>query len=273
MTSYAARRVRNLTLLVLGSLALSVWYAGYRLTLGDSRIPTGWLLLVAVLFLTLYNARKKLPFLPLARSSTWLQLHAYVGLFSLLLFLFHIGIRMPSGVFESILAAVYLIVAASGVVGLYLSRTIPPRLARRGEEVIFERIPGFLSRVRQEAEVLVLRSVEETRSSAIADFYDIRLRPFFTGPMNFVSHLRGSPVPLRGLETAMKEMSHYLGKDERKFLDTIGEIVRVKDDLDFHHANQAVLKYWLFLHIPVTYTLLLLIVLHVILVYAYGAVQ
>ena len=40
---------------------------------------TGWLLLALVLGLTFFNARKKLPFLPLLSASTWLQAHIYLG--------------------------------------------------------------------------------------------------------------------------------------------------------------------------------------------------
>ena len=39
--------------------------------------------------------------------------------------------------------------------------------------------------------------------------------------------------------------------------------------LDFRLAHQAVLKGWLFVHIPATYSLLLLSVLHIIIVHAF----
>ncbi len=116
-------------------------------------------MLSAVLFLALYNVRKKLPFLPLGSSATWLQWHLYVGIGSVALFALHAGIRWPTGVLNSTLAAAYLATAGSGFLGLYLTRTIPRQLARVGEEVIYERIPALQMQVRTQAGNAVLESV------------------------------------------------------------------------------------------------------------------
>src|SRR5262245_32415573 len=71
---------------------------------------TGWWLLGFMLLLTLYNGRKKIPFLPLGNSRDWMQFHIYAGWFTLLLFLFHIRFRMPSGWFGLTFTALYGIV-------------------------------------------------------------------------------------------------------------------------------------------------------------------
>jgi peptidoglycan biosynthesis protein MviN/MurJ (putative lipid II flippase) len=47
------------------------------------------------------------------------------------------------------------------------------------------------------------------------------------------------------------------------------ELVKQKDNLDFQYAMQATLKCWLFMHVPLTYGLLLFAALHVLVVYAY----
>jgi len=47
-------------------------------------------------------------------------------------------------------------------------------------------------------------------------------------------------------------------------------LVRQKDGLDYHYALQLVLKGWLFTHIPLTYSLLLLTLVHVVLVFAFS---
>src|SRR5437764_61021 len=68
---------------------------------------TGWVLFAAMVLLTIYNARKKLPFLPLGRSESWLQIHIYVGFFTVVLFLIHLNFRTPTGWFEGTLAWLY----------------------------------------------------------------------------------------------------------------------------------------------------------------------
>ena len=49
--------------------------------------------------------------------------------------------------------------------------------------------------------------------------------------------------------------------------------VEAKDDLDYHYAHQAVLKYWLFVHVPLAYSLVLVSGLHVVLAFAFGGVS
>jgi hypothetical protein len=45
--------------------------------------------------------------------------------------------------------------------------------------------------------------------------------------------------------------------------------MRKKDDLDFHAARQGLLKAWLFAHIGLTYSLVLLALLHAVVVHVY----
>ena len=83
--------------LVVGAVGIALYRRS--LTLNDTAFLSGWTLAGVLLFLTLYNARKKLTYPPLLKSSTWLQLHVYVGLISIALFLFHVGFRVPDGRF------------------------------------------------------------------------------------------------------------------------------------------------------------------------------
>ena len=68
-----------------------------------------------VVFLAAFNWRKKLSVLPIGTAAFWLQLHIYAGFFTIFVFVAHIGYRWPNGSFESALAAVFTIVATSGV--------------------------------------------------------------------------------------------------------------------------------------------------------------
>ena len=71
--------------------ASSAWLLDYamRVHLRRPELFTGLALFAVVVLLTLFNARKKLPFLPLLRASTWMQVHIYVGLLSCVLFVLH----------------------------------------------------------------------------------------------------------------------------------------------------------------------------------------
>jgi hypothetical protein len=67
----------------------------------------------------------------------------------------------------------------------------------------------------------------------------------------------------------MQDVRRYLSDQEQGPCEELFALVRRKDDLDFQEARQKLLKVWLFVHIGLTYTLVLLAVLHALLVHAF----
>ncbi len=223
---------------------------------------TGLLLLFLVLALTVFNARKKLPFLPLIRAAVWLQVHIYAGWFCLFIFLLHIHFRIPDGPLEVTLAIVFCIVILSGIFGLYISRELPPRMAHSGEALLYERIPSLRLRIQGEVEDLIRRAEQETESSTLSDFYVRYLRKFFIRVPSAVIAL--APAD-RGLHTLLAEtdaLNRYLNDRERAIATEIRDWIETKQNLDFQYAAQRLLKLWLFVHIPFTYSLVLLGIAH-----------
>jgi hypothetical protein len=270
MKTFDARRRRNIRLLAAACLLLVAADVVLSLSLHAPHVLSGWSLLAVIVLLALYNVRKRFPFLPLGSSSTWLQVHVYAGLLAILLFALHVRWRVPDGIFESILALLFVAVAGSGVAGLIMSRVFARRLTTRGNEVIYERIPVFRRRLRQEVEQLVMDCVAGADSTAIADLYLARLKPFFEKPRNFWQHLVQSHRARHRLLVEIESHERYLNDAERKAMHEIADRVRAKDDLDYQYAHQASLKYWLFAHVPLTYALLVFVAFHVILVYAFS---
>lgn len=259
--------VASVALLSGGYWALDVALAG---GLRQPALVSGLVLFAVILLLALFNARKKLPFLPLLTASTWLQVHIYAGLFSVVLFLFHIGFKRPQGLLEIALALLFLAVSVSGVIGLAISRWVPARLTLHGENLIFERIPALRTCVKQELEKLVLASVPDTHSTTIADFYEHKLRAYFERPRHLWSHLLGYSKPLHALLSEVGAMDRYLSAGEREVMGEIAEYIRIKDNLDFQLAAQGLLKGWLFVHIPLTYALILVGVVHGLLAWTFS---
>jgi hypothetical protein len=285
MISFTARRLFSLSVLLITSFSALFVFQAYSVTLSRSQYLSGWILLAAIVFLAAYNVQKKMPFIPLGSSAAWLQFHVYVGWFTVFLFLIHIEFRVPNGVVESLLAMMYLGVALSGVLGLWISRGYPPRITQYvregvvegersqqkiGEELIFERLPVFYLQVREEAEALVVRSGEESKSTSIADFYADRLHGYFAGPRNFWLHNMESSRPINALLNDVLVLRRYLSDGEQKILANLTELIRIKFQLDYQYALQGMLKRWLFCHIPLTWCLLILIAVHVSVVYAFS---
>ncbi len=270
MTTFTKRRWVNFGIV----LALAAFFLAYAvvadIALRRTTAELGWILLLSVIALELFGACKKLSVVSVGTSRVWLQLHIYVGFLSVLLFALHTGLRIPDGYLEITLFWLYAVVAGSGLVGLVLSRVLPHRLSARGEEVIFERIPIFMRHLREHSEGLVVKSVEEGKSTVMADFYCRRLARFFSGPRDFWAHILGLDRTCVALLAETRAIDRYLDEGQRAIRVQLEAAIEKKDELDFHFAGQAALKYWLFVHVPLTYSLLISSILHVFIVYAFS---
>ena len=270
MTAIARRRARNLSVALFFALCFLLLDYASRAILLDPQALSGWTLAVATIILASYNLRKKFPIPPLGASASWLQFHIYLGAFTVLPFLLHAGLRAPTGILETILFMLYLVVAISGIVGLVLTRVLPRRLSSHGEEVIFERMGELRSRLGAAAEQLAESHIQKTGSMTVAKFYESDLREFFSDRKYFWRHLLGFDPPVKRMIKKIKDQNRYLNSEEQTVLGEIAEYVRAKDVLDYQWALQFALKAWLFVHLPATYSLLTFSLVHVYLVYAYA---
>ena len=262
MKSFVSRRLRNasLTLAALGGFVY--WKHWREASLTDTSFDTGYVLAAAILFLGLYNVRKKLPVLPGTTSAGWLQAHLYIGLSTAVLFGLHVNWRLPDGIYESTLAGFFLATFASGLIGLYWSRTLPPKLARVSEEVIYERIPQLRRQLGDRAQQAVLETVRSAGATTLGEFYSQRLHPFFEQPRGWRYSLSPNNRLRRQLLAELTEVNRYLSEPERNVCEQLFALVRRRDDLDFHAALQWRLKAWLFVHIGLTYPLIAIAGMH-----------
>ena len=266
----ATRRIGNVAAAtVLGAMLVGLaWIYGAGLRSGA--VLSGWFLLVAMLLLTLYNVRKKVSVLPLFGAAAWLQGHVYLGLIAMALFFQHAGLRVPDGPLEAVVWGLFLATSLSGILGLFIARTFPGRLDRHGETVLFERIPMFRLQLAREVEDLAIRSAADAGSTTITDYFVTRLEPFFRGSRNGLAHLFEVDRPLYRMLGEMRSLRRFLDPRGRDLLAEIQDRVIAKDNLDYQYALQAALKGWLFVHVPLTYSLLAAALVHLVVVYAYS---
>ncbi len=233
-----------------------------------SSFTTGYLLMSCLVFLALFNVRKKITMIPMIGTAAfWMQFHIYVGLATFAIFGMHVAWRVPSGYFERTLAVLYLIVGFSGVYGLFITRILPKRLTAISQEVIFERIPWLRLDIARQARALVLSVCEST--DVLARFYVNRLANYLERPRGLLYLVNPSGRRRRQMIAEIEELDRFLGEDQRKAGRSLVELVKRKDDLDYHTAIQSRLKGWLFIHVGLTYSLLIFVFVHVILVHAF----
>lgn len=265
---FVSRRLRNLTCCLIAASALGWWLRIQHQTLEKHAFTSGYILMGTVCFLAAYNLRKKLPTLPLGKSAIWAQCHIYAGFLSIGLFWMHVGMRIPDGVLESSLAGLFLIVAGSGLYGLYITRRIPKQLANLKEEVIYERIPASRRQVEQQSRLLAFG--DGTRASVtIAQFYVERLHAFFDRPRGWRYRFWPTSRWRRRLIDEIRDLQRYCSEDEQTAAWRLADLVRKKDDLDYHEAQQWKLKTWMFAHVGLTYSLLIIAAVHGVLVHAF----
>lgn len=243
----------------------------YGMSLRNPKYLNGWVLIIGMIFLTVLNFRKKLSMLPIGKAETWVQFHIYVGFFTVFAFLTHVKFTLPNGAMEWAMWVLFWLVALSGVLGAYMSRVWPGRLEQHGERILFERIPTFRAQLANEAESLAMASVQDAASMTISNFYVETLHEFFQRPRNLLAHLRSSARPVSRLTEELEKLERYVDPPQVETLKSIRDLVLAKDNLDYQYAQQGSLKVWLFVHIPATYSLILLSLFHVALMYAYSS--
>ena len=254
-------------------LAVLIWYfSAYQLALKNAQWLSGWTLFSLVVVLGLYNLRKKISFLPMGSNRFWLQLHLYLGAVAFIVFLVHIEWRVPTGIVEWLLALIFVVICLSGAIGIWMSRRFSKRLTHMGEQLLFERIPGFSLQIKQDAEELVRDSVAKTESDTLGGFYVNNLAHFFIKPRFSIGHLFQSNHHFFRLRNELLAHERYMSEQEKEYSREMAQLLEKKNLLDSQFSLQCALKSWLFIHIPLSFSMYLILAAHIVLVYGFGAV-
>ncbi|MBI3881739.1 MAG: hypothetical protein HY301_16945 [Verrucomicrobia bacterium] len=247
------------------------WSRHLHAHLGRPALVTGWWLFAVMVFLCGFNARKRLAMLPLGSASAWLAWHVTGGFLTLALFWLHTRSLWPRGLYEQALAGLFYLLNFSGIVGWILQRAYPRMLTGSGVEIIYERIPAEVARLRGGAEAVVLACTRATGSDTLARHYLETLDWFFRRPRFFASHaLSGGRKARAWLRQQCAAVRLYLNDAERAHLNRLTALAERKLEIDFHHAAQSLMKRWLLLHLPLAAAVMLLALWHVFLVCVYA---
>ena len=270
MKFFVSRRINHISVTLLVCVALAYALHIAQTAFENKQWFSGWLLVAMIIFLMVYNLRKKLSFLPLGGNAIWMQLHIYVGWTAFFLFLTHIGWRISNGVFGLVFTFTFAGVCVFGILGILISRLISRQLSQHGEQLLFERIPGFARVLQNEAEDIVRASAEQTMSTTLSDLYTSKLSRHFMSPPRSIWYWMRSNRQLFDLKNELSAQERFMNESERKSAQQLRELIDKRHDLDGQYALQALLKSWLYVHIPLSYSVVLMIIVHITLVYAFG---
>jgi hypothetical protein len=262
MNFFARRRIVGAAVTLTALAGVWLWAERMENRLESSSYFTGWSLLTAIITLAAFQLRKKLPAAPFGSAATWLQVHIYVGLGSAGLYAIHAPWRWPNGVLETILSLLYIATFFSGAVGLYWTRSLPRRLSRLGHDVIYEQIGAQRHRIQERAQAAILTAVRTAGATTLGEFYNTKLHDYFSTRRGWSFRLWPTSELRKSLLAELTDATRYLSDEERKTAEQLFSLLRERDDLDYSESLQWRLKAWLFVHIALTYPLLLAAGLH-----------
>jgi hypothetical protein len=254
-----------------------VWIYGNALR--DPRYLDGWLLAGGIGLQFFFHITVGAARLSPKYVLRWRKIHIFLGYLLIAAFVSHSDFSLPGTGFEWALWTTFVLVTLSGVFGTYLAWSLQ---SKRGidERIAYDRIPTRRAELAREVHAVVVRTDPAVVAIAlpappydawILDLYTTQLRDFFQGQRNFTPHLIGSQRPLKRLTDEIDSLSGYVDQPSRKKLAAVRDLVVEKDRLDFARVYLGLTKGWLFVHVPAAYALLVLMVLHVVVVYAFSS--
>jgi hypothetical protein len=283
----SAKRAPNMySVLILQGGALAVISAAffwlvwiYSNGLRDPRYLDGWLLASGMAIQVYFHVALKTSRLSPKAATSWRQIHIYVGYLLAALFVSHSDFSLPDTGLEWALWTGFVLITLSGIFGTYLSWSVKTKRLI-DERTSYDRIPARRAEIAREAHAIAATADKDAAAIAlpglpfnewILDLYTSHLHGFFKGSQNYVSHFIGSQRAVKRLTDEIENLERYVDKQGADKLMAIKDLVLEKDRLDFAHVHLGLMKTWLFIHVPVTYGMVVLIVLHVIVVYAFSS--
>ncbi len=264
------RMVRHaaLTVLAIAGLYGLVWL--HDTALRDARFLDGWVLAAGCLAQLAFSVRRKLPLLPFGRVAVWMQAHLYMGYFLVAAFAIHTQFEWPDGVLETALWLLFTVLVLSGMLGAYLTRTMPSQIPSDGAHTQLEDIYSAQFALARRADELAL-SAGRAASVSISELYANTLHGFFNAQRNVLAQLLWPSASARRIYAEIDGVEAHVDTGGQKTLTSIRQLVGERDRLDNQYVRQLILKVWLFIHIPATYGMLVLSVVHIAVVYAFSA--
>ncbi|MDA1049621.1 MAG: hypothetical protein O3C40_03955 [Planctomycetota bacterium] len=222
-----------------------------------------------MVFAGLLAGRKKLPRQPLGTARFWLKAHIWLGLLSVPLIVFHAGFRW-GGLLEQVLLFVFAVVIVSGLAGVVFQQYLPRVMKEStSREAMFEQLPHVCAALRATADQQVVATCGSLFPSTddspleqeiLREFYVESVRPFLAAKID-------QRAPLLNVSRAAAIFSHMQRAAPASSRDTLTSLAAICDERR-ELARQARLHkwlhYWLFVHVPLSMSLLVLALAHII---------
>ena len=230
--------------------------------------------------------KKRFRNLRVGRTYFWMQGHVWLGLLSYPFALYHSGFRWGLTFnFTWVVMALFTLVIVSGIVGLVLQNVLPRMILKRVQrETVYEQHDHVLGILRREVDARVadVRRMLETApvggtQNGLLDMaktdvgmvvaverLDV-LRSTYVMPYLEDRPPRRSPLhrPVTA-EAVFKQMYDVLPRETSEPIADIEQIVEERRQMLLHQSLHRWLHWWLIVHVPISYVLFVLVIVHVV---------
>lgn len=259
-----------------------------RNTVGGSPLGLffGTVALLIFLFASALGVRKKRRLWRIGHVQLWLKAHVWLTLFTIPLICFHGGFR-TGGPMTTTLVVIYALVMGSGFFGLAMQQILPTLMTESlPREVVYEQIPHIRGMIRDaalslrkelrtaakatapapakkgtattEVEPTAAPPQDDASEQALADFLDQECLPYLfaeRGDRRQLGDQKVSDDVFRLLKLSVSEKFRPKADDIQQWCDD-------RRQMDYQMRLHHWLHGWLLIHVPLSFTLLVLTVWH-----------
>ena len=199
----------------------------------------------------------------------WVSAHVYLGLLTLLLIPMHAGFRFGWDV-HTLAFVLLAVVVLSGVLGLFLYRTIPGRLTRYEAGQQADKIDPEIARLLSD-----MRALMKDKSDVLVQIYKEELAASKNrtpkGWSLLLKGLGGDLLAVRSADLA-KKVATIPSSDQATF-QVLSQLLLKKTQLEVNLLHQMrlrnALQAWLYVHVPVSIAMVFAVGVHLIAVFLY----
>lgn len=245
-----------------------------------------------MIFAGLLGARKRVRTWRLGRATWWMRGHLWIGFLSFPFILFHGGFQLGNGALTRVLMVLFLIVFVSGIIGAVLQHFMPKMMTERVPmETIYDQIDRVIGQLVVEGAQLVseIKAVveqeierqdemeergpvavaggknsgaaaapDERVSAKINSFFETQMKPYLTS-RRFQKYSLANPVQAAA---AFRQLKVLVPETIWPKFEDLENICAEKRELERQRTMHKWLHGWLLFHVPVSYALILLGVVH-----------
>ncbi len=199
----------------------------------------------------------------------WVSAHVYLGLLTLLLIPMHAGFRFGWDV-HTLAFVLLAVVVLSGVLGLFLYRSIPSRLTKYEAGQQADKIDPEIARLLAD-----MRALMKDKSDALVQIYKAELAASQSraakGWSLLLKGLGGDLLAARSADLA-KKVSTIPSSDQATF-QILSQLLLKKTQLEVNLQHQMrlrnALQAWLYIHVPVSIAMVFAVGVHLVAVFLY----